>query len=65
MKEEFVSEPGSRKPGAPRRFSAASSAASLRDSEEGLLWADLKLNLGFGAMILRVSSSFSCKALIA
>jgi hypothetical protein len=65
VKEEFVSESILRKPGTPRRFSAAISAASFRDKAEGLLCAVLKVNFGLGAKAFRVSSSLSCRALIA
>jgi len=65
VKEEFVSESGLRKPGTPRRFPAANSAASFRDKAEGLLCAVLKANFGLGAKAFRVSSSLSCRALIA
>jgi len=58
-------EPGDRYPGTDRRSCAASSAASLNDSAEGLLRADLKENLGLGANVCRCSSSFSRRALMA
>lgn len=48
-----------------RRFCSAISAASLNERAEGLLWVDLNENFGFGANVFLVSSSLSCKALMA
>jgi hypothetical protein len=54
-----------RKPGAFMRCFAASSAASCKDTAELFLCVVLNLNLLFGANLVRVSSNFSVRALMA